>query len=384
MVARLLGAEELGIFGIALLVLGTLDAITATGIETSLVSRPGRVERDLDPAFTLQLLQGAAVAVLLCALAPLAAGFFGTPRAMPVLWALAAVPVLRGLASPAVALLVRRVEFRRLFWWGLPEAAAGFLVGVGVAVLRRDVWALVAAAVASQLVSTAVSYAVAPYRPRLRVRGTGARRLLQYGKWINGTRILMFLSLNVGNLVVGRFLGTAALGLYQVAFRIAEIPVASITRAAGRVALPTLTRLRRSPEQLRRRYLWIVWVVVAANGAFAAFLLLLGVRLVEWLLGPEWIPMLPALHLLAVAMVFRGVMVVCSQLFFAIGRPRATVGIHALRLLATVALLYPLTRLAGLQGVAAAVLVAHVLGAAMALYQVRAALGKRLGGPVRA
>lgn len=363
LVARLIGATQMGTAGVALLVLATLDALATVGTETALVTRRGRAEDDLDPAFTLELLRGAAVSAVAMAGAPLAAHLLSTPGATPLIRALALLPLLRGLANPAVALLVRRAEFRRLFWWGVPETAVGVAVAVGVAALRRDAWALVASALAAQLAGTCISYAVVRYRPRLRLRGRGVRRLLHYGRALNRGRTLAFLSLNVDNMLVGRFLGPAALGLYQVAFRIAEIPAVTITRAAARVALPSFVPLRGDAGALRRRYLRVVGGVCLAGLAFAALALLLGERAVLALLGPEWTPMVPVLQLLSLAMVFRGVMQISDQLFHALSRPRTTVPVQVVRFAVLALALYPLLRWDGVRGVAAAVLLAHAAGA---------------------
>lgn len=366
LVARLIGAAQMGTAGVALLVLTTLEALTSVGTEVALVTRRGRVEDDLDLAFTLELLRGAALSAVALAAAPLAARFLSTPGATPLVRVLALLPLLRGLANPAAALLVRRAEFRRLFWWGVPEAVAGVAVGIGVAVIRRDAWALVASALAMQGVGTALSYAMVRHRPRLRLRGRGMRRLLHYGGALNRTRILTFLSLNLDNVLVGRFLGPTALGLYQVAFRVAEIPSVTLTRAAGRVALPMLGLLRGSPRALTRRYLAAVGGVCAAVGVFAALALLVGRPGVRWMLGPEWTRMVPALQLLALAMVFRAVMQITDQLFNALSRPRLSVPVQGVRFGLLAVALYPLLRWDGLRGVAAAVLLAHAGGALVA------------------
>lgn len=366
LVARLIGAAQMGTAGVALLVVTTLEALTSMGTEVALVTRRGRVEEDLDPAFTLELLRGAALGALALAAAPLAAQLLSTPGATPLIRVLALLPLLRGLANPAAALLVRGGRFQRLFWWGVPEAVAGMVVGVAVAVVRRDAWALVASALAMQVVGTGLSYAMVPYRPRLRLRGRGVRRLLHYGGAMNRTRILTFLSLNLDNMLVGRFLGPAALGLYQVAFRVAEIPAVTLTRAAARVALPMFGSLRGDPRALTRRYLAVVGSVGAALCVCAAFVLLLGERGVRWMLGPDWTRMVPALQLLSLAMVFRTVMQISDQLFGALSRPRLSVPVQGVRFAVLAIALYPLLRWDGLRGVATAVLLAHAGGALVA------------------
>jgi O-antigen/teichoic acid export membrane protein len=372
-VAGLLGAHELGVMGIALLALGTVEALTATGVDTALVSHPGDPREDLDPAFTLQLIRGVLVCALLWAAAPLVAAFFATPESVPVIRAVGVVALLRGVANPGVALLVKRIEFGRLFWWSVPEVVVGFALAVGVALVRRDVWALVAAAVGAQAVATAASYAMLPRRPRLSLRAEAVRRLVHFGKWVGGSRALMFLSLNLDNAVVGRLLGTGALGVYQLAFRIGELGVATFTRAIVQVALPALSQLHGDRGRMRRAFGAMLRVVVVANCVFAAALLLFAQPLVGRLLGPEWLPAVPVLRILAVAMVFRAVVVLTSELFHALRRPRLTFQVNAVRLAVMLASIVPLTHAYGMAGAALSVLLGGLAGTLLSLRHARAA-----------
>ncbi|HEU0299313.1 MAG TPA: oligosaccharide flippase family protein [Longimicrobium sp.] len=383
-VARLLGAHELGVMGIALLALGTAEALTAIGVDTALVSHPGDPRDDLDPAFTLQLARGVLVCALLWAAAPLVAAFFATPESVPVIRAVSVVALLRGLANPGVALLVKRIEFGRLFWWSVPEVAVGFALAVGVALARRDVWALVAAAVGAQAVATAASYAMMPWRPRLSLRAEAVRRLVHFGKWVGGSRALMFLSLNLDNAVVGRLLGTGALGVYQLAFRIGELGVATFTRAIVQVALPALSQLQGDRGRMRRAFLAMLRVVVAANCAFAAALLLFAHPLVDRLLGPEWLPAVPVLRILAVAMVFRAVVVLTSELFHALRRPRLTFQVNAARLGVMLLSIVPLTHAYGMPGAALSVLLGGLFATFLCLRHARICLDtERIGTLLR-
>jgi O-antigen/teichoic acid export membrane protein len=313
------------------------------------------------------------IAVLLWVAAPLVASFFGAADAVPVIRAMAAAPLLHGLSNPAVTLLVRRIEFGRVFWWSLPGVVTGFVLAVGVALARGDVWALVAGAVGAQAVATASSYAMLPRRPGLRVSREGVRRLLHFGKWVSGARILAWLSLSADNAVVGRFLGAGALGVYQVAFRVGELAVVTFTHAVVQVALPALTQLRGS-AQLGRGFRAALRLVLVANCAFAVGVLLWGGTLLARLLGPEWLPAVPVLRILVVAMVFRAVVVVAGELFHALRRPGITVRVNAVRLAVMLATIFPLVHRYGMEGVAISVLLASAAAAALSLHRVRGLL----------
>lgn len=375
-VARLVGPRELGLMGIALLALGTVEAFTATGVETALVTQRGDPGEDLDAAFTVQAARGVLVAAAMWLAAPAAASIFAAPGAVPLIRALGAVAVLRGAANPAVALVVRRIDFARLFRWSVPEAVTGFVLAAGVALVRHDAWALVAGAVGAQAVATSASYAVLPRRPRLALDASAARRLLGYGRWVGGSRILMFLSLSADNALVGRVLGTGALGLYQLAFRLGELSVVTVTRAALQAALPAFTALGGGPR-LRAGFRAVLGGLVAVNAAYAALLLLVAAPVLRRALGSAWLPALPVLRILVVAMVFRGVVMAAGELFHALRRPRLTVEVNALRLGVMLAAILPLMRSHGLAGVALSVLLSSVAAAALSLLRVRQVFAAR-------
>jgi O-antigen/teichoic acid export membrane protein len=382
-VAPLLGPGQIGVAAAALLVVATVEAVTNTGVDTALVSHPGRVEDDLDAAFTLQAVRGAVVAALVWGTAPLVVWFFGLPQVGGMVRMLALAPLARGLANPAVSLLVRRLEFRRLFWWGVPEAVTGLALAVGLARARRDAWALVVAAIGAQVVATIASYGALPRVPRLVFGGRGLRRLFRYGRWVGGARLLMFVSLQADKFLVGRLLGPTALGIYQLAFRVAELPAGSVARAASQVALPALGELRRHPEQLRRRYRRLLRAVVAVHVVFAVAVLLLAPSAVR-LLGAAWRPTAPVVQILAVAMVFRAVLVVSSELLNAVGHPRAMLHAHLVRASVLLLTAYPLLRALGVPGIAVAVLLSSAAGAVGTLRGARALAGVSLRELLRA
>jgi O-antigen/teichoic acid export membrane protein len=232
----------------------------------------------------------------------------------------------------------------------------------------------VAGAAGAQLVATAGSYALLPRRPRLVLNGGGARRLLGFGKWVGGARVLGFLAVSADNAVVGRFLGTGALGIYQLAFRLGELAVVTVTRAALQVALPAFTVLGEG-RRLRAGYRAVFRLVMTVNCAFAAAVLLLAGPVLGGLLGPAWLPAVPVLRILVVAMVFRGIVLVTGELFNAVRRPGMAAEVNAVRLGVMLAAIFPLMYRYGLQGVAVSVLLSSIAAAALSLRRVHGLFG---------
>jgi len=364
--ARFLGPADVGVMGVGLLALGFVEAVASTGVDTALMAQRDP-ERHIDAAFTIQAARGFAVLALLWAAAPAIAWAFHTDAAAGVIRSVGAIAALRGLSNPAVVLPMRRLDFRRVFWWSLPEILTSLCLAVVLSYLRRDVWALVIAVVAGQAIGTIASYGLVPRAPRVVLHRESIEALLRFGRFVSGARALMYFSVYVDAAVVGLTMGTHALGLYQFAMRVAELPVVTFTRAVGQVALPALTGLQANAVALSRTWQKMLRWVVGVNAAAAVVILLFGGAAVHAIVGDRWLPAVPLMRILAIGMACRAVVVLTGQLLDAIGRPAATMRLNAWRLAVLVVLLPPLAMWDGLSGVALAVLLANAGAALFAL-----------------
>jgi O-antigen/teichoic acid export membrane protein len=374
--ARLLTPRDFGAMGATLVVLNAIEALTETGFETALVQRREDVDRFYDSAFTLQVLRGIGLAALLWVGAPLGAAFFREPVLVPVLRAIALVVILRGLANPAKVRWVRELRFDTLFWWRLPEVATSLVLAIVLALVLRNVWALVITFIATQAVTTVVSHILARRRVRLSLDRARVRELAHYGKWVLATQVMLFLSLQGDNAFVARVLGVAALGFYQVAFRVAELPIVGLTQVVSQVGLPSLSALHAERDRLTAWYFAALRIVLLAHAAFVALVLLAGGPLTRLMLGERWLPIVPALKILAVAMLLRSVVTLGGTLFNALGEPRLAYQLNATHLAIMAMTIYPLARLlGGLEGVALSVALGLLGAAALYVWRMRSTLG---------
>jgi len=364
--ARFLDPAEIGLMGIALLALGFVEAVASTGVDTALVAERNDVERYIDPAFTIQVVRGFVVFGLLWVGAPAVAWAFRNDAAIDIIRSVGIIAVLRGVANPAVVFAIRGLDFRRVFWWTLPEVLTSLCLAVVLGFIRRDVWALVIAVVAGQAVGTVASYGLVRRMPRVALGRRHIHELLRFGRFVSGSRALMYFSVNLDAAAVGMTMGTHTLGLYQFAKRVAELPVGTFTRAVGQVALPALSGTHASAAALSRTWRAMLGSVVAVNAAAAVVILLVGEAGVEAVAGRQWLPAVPILKILAVAMLFRAVVVLTGQLLDARGQPSLTLRLNAVRLGTLLVLLPPLALWGGLNGVAQAVVLASAVSAFLA------------------
>ncbi len=177
----------------------------------------------------------------------------------------------------------------------------------------------------------------------------------------------MYFSVYLDATLVGLTMGTHALGVYQFAARIAELPVTTVTRPLAQVTLPAVSGVHPDVIALNRSWRAMLVSAFAVNLMAAICTILLGPAVISVLAGERWLEAVPVMRILSIAMLFRAPVILVGQLFDGCRRPELTLRLNAVRLGALILLLPPLARWSGLPGIAGAVLVINVLAAAMAL-----------------
>lgn len=371
-VAPYVSAHDYGLLAVTLAILEGVNAFSDLGTQASLVRHPGRVTHVLDTAFTLQAIRGFALASLLFAAAPLAGAWIHDDALVPVVRAMALAPLVAGFSNPAMVLLTRRLEFRTLFGWGLVEPAVTLAVAIWLAVTLRSVWALVLAALCGEVVRVAVSYVAARPWPRFSLQGQQVAELIRFGRWVFGSRILMFLSVRGDDLFVATVLGTTAVGVYSVAFRIAELPVLLVTHVIVAVALPVWSGLAAEPDRLRSWFLRTCLWAGVVNAAVAVAGLAVAPHILPLPQGMTWAEARPLVLVLMLASFGRSLIILAEPYFYSTGQPRVWFRMNVWRVGTTAILIVPLTRMFGIVGVALAVVAGVVSTIPVALYEMNA------------
>jgi len=354
--ARLLAPEDFGLISIALLVVGFLDSMAQTGFATALVQRKGDIRPYLDTAWTVQLVRGVVLAGAVALAAPVVSRFFDSPGAESIVRTMALVVLFKGLTNSAVVYFQRDLEFRKQSVLQIVHTMSDVAVSVGFGIALRDVRALVYGAVAASIALVVVSFIVHPYRPRPRIDFGKARELYSYGKWVFGTNVLKYFILNGDNAFVGRMLGTVALGHYQMAYRISQMPATEVGDLISRIMFPAWSKMQEDVDRLRAAYLRTVQVSTLVTLPLAGGVLVLADAFTRVVLTEKWLEIVPALQVLAVLGALKTIGAF-APLFQALGRPRFVTIVSAVRLAAIAALIYPLTQTMGIVGTGWAVLI---------------------------
>jgi len=361
-VAGLLGPSAMGLMGIALLTLATLDVFTNLGMDVALIQRSeDDVDAYLDTAWVLQLCRGAALAAVAWTAAPFVATFFGEPRSLDLIRVIGFSPLLLGLQNPAVMYFRKNLEFHRQFGYRVTGSLVDMSVALALAVATGSVWALVFGKLAGDATRTGASYVIHDYRPSVAFDLAKGRELFGYGKWILGAGVTSFLLGQGDDVFVGWFLGAASLGLYQLAYRLANAPATEITKVISSTMLPTYSKLQDDPAAVREAYFRVLQFTTLLTFPMSVGIFVTAPSFVAAFLGDAWAPMVPVMRALSAWGLLLSIGANVGPLFRALGRPDLETKVQVGKLALLAVLIYPATDRFGLVGTAGAIILASVL-----------------------
>jgi O-antigen/teichoic acid export membrane protein len=268
--ARLLVPDDIGLVALATVFVGLAQVVVDQGLGDALIQRRQITRSHIDTAFWVAMLTGAVLTLIgLIAAGPIAS-LLAVPDLAPILRVLSLTFVLVAFTSIQVALLRRELAFRTLAVRTLAGALGGGAIGIAMALAGFGAWALVGQLVGSAVLSAAMLWWVSPWRPGRQVSWAHFRELFSFGIHIVGSDLLTFLSRNTDNLLIGVFLGTSALGLYAVGYRLLEFSQTILVNVARKIAFPAFSRLQADRDRMLRAHLKLTRV--ASLTTFPAYI----------------------------------------------------------------------------------------------------------------
>ena len=326
--ARLLTPADFGLVAMATSLIALLELFSAFGLDTALIQRGDASPDHYNSAWTLNVIAGCSIAAMMLALAWPAAHFYREPRVTPVIAALALGAAIQGLENIGVVTFRKEMRFDREFRFLLTKKLMQFCTTVPLAIWLQNYWALVAGTIMGRAAGVVLSYMLSPYRPRLSLKALPD--LMHVSKWLVAQNLMAFLKDRSADIVIGRFAGPHALGVFSASAEISNMPGTELVAPINRAILPAYVKLAHDKAALRVEYISVMSVValiavpaVAGFAVVAPFLVLL-------ILGPKWVEAVSLIQILAFFGITQVLQSNAYSAFIALGKPQVFVKINAI------------------------------------------------------
>jgi len=384
-VARELGPETYGLFGIAMIVFGIAEMAAGGSASDFLVPRKLLEDGYTDATFWASLLSSIALALLLAEMAVPLAQLAGDARASEPLAALAWVlPMAVGSRIP-MALLARDLRFRAIAQISALATVASCITGIVLAVRGAGAWTLVVMESVRAATVLVGSWWAVSWRPGLRLGWRDLHELTRV--WANtlATYSLGYADLMLPRLLVAHLLGPQALGLFNLALRVPQELSRLLIDPLYDVAMSACARAKITGDDVQRLIIGlyggarlIVWPTFLGMAALAPWL-------VPAMFGPQWQAAVVAMQVLLLACVRTATGSFNPAILYGTGHIRSSLVLFAFGCVMTVAL-FPLLAPFGIVGAAAAMTGRMLLDWPLASSLIKRATGlplrRQVGGSI--
>ncbi len=355
-VARHLSQADFGISGMAGIYFNLTNLLAEFGVGTAVLHMPELSRRALGQLHAFSVLLCTFMFAVTCLAAPLLANFFHTPVLKVVVIVTTFAFFVTGFQAVPLGLLQRDLDYRRLSVAEATQSVVQAGVSITFALLGWGYRALVFGALLGKVVN-AVMILRWKWIPFAVPRWQELKAPLELGRQTAVGRLAWSTYSYSDGIIVGRFLGDAPLGSYNMAMTLATGPADKVSMLLMRTAGPLFASIQNDLALVRRYYLIFVEVMSLVVIPLMAGLIMVAPLAVPVVLKAEWMSAVVPLQFLAAFMMVRSLETLSEQVLISQRATKFTMRMSLLNLFIMPMAFYVGARNFGTHGVAASWLV---------------------------
>ena len=318
--ARLLTPSDFGVVAISTAMVSVTMAATEASLQLALVQCRNVTREHIDTVWTMSLIRAGIIFGLFLAGAWPLSIIYGDSRLFDVLIVSGVTSSFMGFYNPRITLATRGLEFRALAVFQIVQKFGSLMMAIGLALIYRSFWAIIAGNAVGMLVVSLCSYIMLPYRPRFSL--SRAREIWGFSGWMFLNQLCETLIWRFDQLAIGLSVSKAQLGFYSVADNLAVIPSREVTTPIRNALFAGLANFAGERERLSRSYLRAQSAIAMIAVPAAVGLALLAAPAVRVLLGEKWIASTVFVRILAITYALDVFIVAVRPLGMAMGATR--------------------------------------------------------------
>lgn len=289
--ARLLVPEYFGLMSLVNVFIIGLHLFSDIGLGPSIIQNKRGDDPDfLNTVWTMQIIRSVFLWLASVLIAWPISKFYNEPKLLLLIPVVGLSTLISGFGSTAPFTLNRHIVLGKLAIFELGGQVISTIVMIVWAWFNPTVWALVMGGLISDLIKTVWSHRLMPgHRNRFAWNREATKNIVSFGRWIFLSTALTFLASQADRLILGKLLSFKLLGVYGIAFGLADIPRQVILALSGKVIFPAMSKLANLPrEAFRAKILKNRLPVLIALAAGLSLLISFGDFLIVKLYKPDY------------------------------------------------------------------------------------------------
>lgn len=334
----------------AMVVVGFSSILVQFGLETSLIRKANPSAALYNSAWSMRIIQGAIIALIIIVATPIAQYFYKDDRVAPIMIAVGLAGFIGCLENIYVVNFRKQLNFKTDFIYSVIPRFTSFLAAVMSVVILKSYWGLVIGICVAELARTITSYLIIKQRARWCL--SEWRELFSFSGWYMFRGFGEFLSFEFDRFILGSLGGARPTGIFSVAKEVASLPATEIVIPIGRALTPTLAAISNQPARFSAAVEKAITgtMIIAAPAALG--FALISHEFILILFGAQWIEATAVLAILSISAIVSGFRDTTANVFMISGNIRTTAILSWVQASLILSLFYPAYQMGNLLGVA--------------------------------
>lgn len=360
--AQRLSPSDYGVVGFAMIFINLLARFSDLGITDAVIQRNQLDDRGLYTGFTTKFILGIAVFAIGFVISPLTKLFFDHSAIENVIKVLSISFIISTFGFLPTCLLNRDLNYKKLIIPQLSSTVANSGLSIILALTGFHYWSIVLANVAGNVLFVLAVNFINPIKIKLKFDKKLFLEFMGFGVNLFLTGLIIFMIFNADNFAVGTLIGSVGLGLYTIAFTWGSMMSNRLSDVVHTVLFPTFSRIQNDTNKLRESYLKVLEYITFIGVISNLSLLLCSEDFLYYVLGhgtDKWIPALVTFQILLIYGILRTFLEPVGNVLKALGKTSLLLKSNLIAGTIELSLLYPVTKLFGINGVAMLVTISY-------------------------
>lgn len=303
--ARLLTPRDFGLLGMVLIFTGLADLFASLGMGQSIIRIKNITDHHIRTATTITITSSFIIYFIFYFTSPLIADFYSEPRLNSIIKVLSFLFLIRGLNTVSFGQLQKKLDFKYVMIINISSSMIYGLFSSIFALFGFGVWSLVYGKIASASIACILTLKKYPANLKFLISIKEFKELAGFGSGVSLSNILLYGSLNIDYLIIGKFINPYALGLYTRAFNLMTQSISKVTGGIYNVLFPAFAAAQNEKEKLRRAYLRTIQTTSYFVYPILAIMILNADYVIKGLYGLKWAGAVPVFQILAFGGILR-------------------------------------------------------------------------------
>lgn len=358
--ARLLTPEDFGVFAILMIFIGFLNIFTDMGTSAAIIHIEKLSDTLLSSIFYFNILIGITLFLLLTFLAFPIAYIFETPALQELIPIISVNFIIMSFGVVQKALYEKELDFKKVTLIESFAILVSTIVGISFALYGYGVYSLVFQTVINSFLSVILMWMNSTWRPKLYFSLQEIKSIWKYTSNLSYFNIVNYFARNSDNLLIGKFLGSAALGVYSLAYKIMLYPLQNISHILIRILFPSFSLIKNNNKKLKKAYLRVIFFIALISFPIMTGLMATADIIVDVIFGNRWQNLAIILIILAPIGIIQSIVTTIGSLYMAKGNTKQMFQIGIVNAAVTV-ISFIIGLPFGIEGVAFAYAIANLI-----------------------